>query len=241
MSKRIKLIGFDLDGTLTQHKTPIDARNRNVLAKLKEDYFVVMVAAGSCERVYHQLKEFPIDIIGNYGMQESTTILKSGLTQFKLIKNHKVPARRSEILEIANKIRGETSYAEFKGDTVEFHESGVITYPLLGTKASLQEKLRFDPDRSKRRKIYETVKQGFKSYNVFIGGSSSFDIVPKPYNKYFALREFAEKKNVSKDEILYVGDDFGHGGNDEPVLKSGIKCIDIRDYKDFAIALEKFL
>mgnify|MGYP002520456354 CR=1 FL=1 len=37
MSK-IKLIAFDLDGTLTQHKTKLDPVNRAVLEKLAENY-----------------------------------------------------------------------------------------------------------------------------------------------------------------------------------------------------------
>ena len=35
----IKLIAFDLDGTLTQHKTPLDAKNRAVLDKLAEKVY----------------------------------------------------------------------------------------------------------------------------------------------------------------------------------------------------------
>ena len=34
----IKLIAFDLDGTLTQHKTPLDAKNKAVLDRLAEKY-----------------------------------------------------------------------------------------------------------------------------------------------------------------------------------------------------------
>ena len=30
---KIKIIAFDLDGTLTQHRTPLDERNRAVLVK----------------------------------------------------------------------------------------------------------------------------------------------------------------------------------------------------------------
>ena len=32
----IKLIAFDLDGTLTQHKTPLDPQNKAVLDRLRE-------------------------------------------------------------------------------------------------------------------------------------------------------------------------------------------------------------
>ena len=44
----IKAFAFDLDGTLTQHKTPLDDKNRAVLEKLAERYTLLMVGAGTC-------------------------------------------------------------------------------------------------------------------------------------------------------------------------------------------------
>ena len=32
----VKVFAFDLDGTLTQHKTPLDDKNRAILEKLAE-------------------------------------------------------------------------------------------------------------------------------------------------------------------------------------------------------------
>ena len=46
----IKLIAFDLDGTLTQHKTPLDEKNKSVLNRLGEKYKLLMVGAGQLSR-----------------------------------------------------------------------------------------------------------------------------------------------------------------------------------------------
>ena len=80
---KYKLIAMDLDGTLTQHKSKLDKHNTQLLLDLKKDYDLVMVGAGGCLRIYNQMNQFPIDIIGNYGLQEST--IENG--QFKLIRN----------------------------------------------------------------------------------------------------------------------------------------------------------
>ena len=69
MSNDVRLIAFDLDGTLTQHKTPLDEKNRAVLQRLAQRYRLLMIGAGSCTRIFHQMNDFPIDIAGNYGMQ----------------------------------------------------------------------------------------------------------------------------------------------------------------------------
>ena len=64
-----KAFAFDLDGTLTQHKTQLDDQNRAVLEKLAARYTLFMVGAGTCARIHRQLGGFPMDVIGNYGMQ----------------------------------------------------------------------------------------------------------------------------------------------------------------------------
>ena len=116
---------------------------------------------------------------------------------------------------------------------MEFHDSGLITFPLLGTAAPLAEKLAFDPDRSKRRKIYSRVCEVFAGYNCFIGGSSSFDITQGEYNKYFALKRFCENNRITLEDVVYFGDDFGTGGNDSHVKIGGVDCIEITDYREF--------
>lgn len=76
-----RLIGFDLDGTLTQHRTPLGEEPKALLAALSEKYKVIMVGAGNAPRIYRQMGGFPIDIIANYGMQESRwSFMKAGWT-----------------------------------------------------------------------------------------------------------------------------------------------------------------
>lgn len=220
-----ELVAFDLDGTLTEHRTPINETNFALLEKIQEKYKTVIVGAGTCDRILQQLRHFPIDIIGNYGMQTSV-IIDGGRT----VQKQCIEVNQEEIEKKINEIRKQTGYVEYAGEPVEFHDSGVITFPLLGTKANIEEKLTFDPIRNKRREIYSLVKDYFSDYTVFIGGSSSFDIVPKQYDKYKALVKYASERNIALDKVLYVGDDFSEGGNDEQIYHSEIKCIEIKNY-----------
>lgn len=221
-----KLIAFDLDGTLTEHRTSIDENNYKLLEDIQKTYETVIVGAGTCERIAKQLRGFPIDIIGNYGMQKSLWSVDR-----RSIEKDEVLVDIEAVTQKVNTIRELTGYVSFKGHSVEFHESGVITLPLLGTEAEIQDKLVFDPTREKRRAIFTLVKEYFIDYTVFIGGSSSFDIVPKQYNKYIALCEYARTKSIELNEILYVGDDFSEGGNDEQIFTSDIDCVEIESYK----------
>ena len=116
-----------------------------------------------------------------------------------------------------------------------------MTIPLLGTKALQEDKLAFDPDRSRRRAIYDEVCALFPDYNVFVGGSSSFDMAPKPFNKYYALDLWCRENGVAHHEVVFVGDDYGLGGNDESVFLSDIPFVTVDDYTKLAVSLAPWL
>ncbi len=222
-----KLICFDLDGTLTQHRSPLEAQNRAVLDKLGKKYKLLMVGAGGAERIYGQMGQYPIDILGNYGMQESRIV--DG--KFVLVREEVAPVDQAFFTEQCDYLRRKYGYTEFKGEAVEFHATGMVTFPLLGTKADIADKVAFDPTREKRKVLYPEVLEIFKDFTVYIGGSSSFDFSAKRFNKYDAIMKYAEENGYTKDEILYVGDDFGDGGGDSHVRLGGMDYVEITDYR----------
>ena len=236
---KIKLVAFDLDGTLTQHKTPLSAEHRAVLDKLGEKYKLVMLGAGMCRRIFNQMGQYPIDIYGNYGMQ--LALYRPELQDIEIIENITLPCDRESVEKRVTMLREKYGYTEYAGDNVEYHASGAVTFPVLGTKAKQEDKLAFDPDRSKRRAIYEDVKQVFSDYIVFVGGSSSFDMTPAPYNKAYALERYCKEHGFKHDEVVYVGDDYGPGGNDESVYLSDFNYIEIDNYLDFPKLMEQLL
>lgn len=230
---------MDLDGTLTQHKQLLDEANRKALERLAEKYKLLMAGAGQVMRIFNQLGQFPIDIIGNYGLQYGAYHEES--KTMEIVRDLSFPVNKEEIEEKARKIREKYGYTDYAGDSIEYHPSGCITFAILGTKAKAEDKLAFDPDRSKRRKIYEEVCETFSDYNVFVGGTSSFDMAPKPYNKYHALDLYCKEHGFSHDEVVYIGDDYGRGGNDEAVYVSDFPYLCIDDYRTFSQIVKPLL
>ena len=223
---------MDLDGTLTQHKQPLSPEARAALEALAEKYKLLMVGAGQVQRIFHQMEKFPIDIIGNYGLQYGTYNAETG--EMDIQRNLSLPqGNRDEIEAKVTALRKKHGFTEFAGDNVEYHPSGCLTFPILGTKAQQADKLAFDPDRVKRRKIYAEVCENFPDYVVFVGGSSSFDMAPKPYNKYYALDMYCREQGLAHENVLFIGDDYGTGGNDESVYLSDIPFMCVDDYRTF--------
>jgi len=228
---KIKLVAFDLDGTLTQHKTPLSEEHRQILEQLSKKYKLLMAGAGMCQRIFNQMNQYPIDIVGNYGLQYAE--YNPNTKELEIKKNVVKPIDKDSIEKRVTAMRQKYGFTEYAGDNVEYHASGCVTFPILGTKAKQEDKLAFDPDRSKRRAIYEDIKKVFSDYIVFVGGSSSFDMAPAPYNKAYALAEYCKEHGIAHDEVVYVGDDYGPGGNDESVYLSDFNYLTIDDYRDF--------
>ena len=232
-----KLVAMDLDGTLTQHKSPLEPECRQVLEELSLHYRLLMVCAGGCERVYVQMGRYPIDIIGFYGMQTSTIIYG----ELVIVDNHTVKIDRDTVLDRVMAIREEFGFCDYAGESVEFHSSGLITFPILGTMAPFDKKLAYDPDRTKRRQYFGKVRDVFGDYTVFIGGTSSFDIAPRPYNKLYAIDNYLKSAGLMREDVIYFGDDYGLGGNDSDVFESGIEFVCIDNYRGFPLKAKKKL
>lgn len=222
---------MDLDGTLSQHKQSLSEETRRTLFALSKKYKLVMVGAGQVGRIRNQMENFPIDIIGNYGLQYAEY---NSETDDIIIKRDLIlPCDRASVEKRVSALRSKYGFTEFSGDSVEFHPSGCVTFAILGTKAKAEDKLAFDPDRKKRRAIYDEVVDTFSEYVVFVGGSSSFDMAPKPYDKRYALSLYCEEKGILPEETVFIGDDYGRGGNDESVYLSEFGFIKIDDYRTF--------
>ena len=236
---KIKIVAMDLDGTLTQHKQQLSKENKEALDKLSQKYKLIMVGAGQVMRIFNQLGQYPLDIIGNYGLQYGT--YNENTKSIDIVRDLVFPVDKASVEERVTYLREKYGFTEFAGDNVEFHPSGCVTFPILGTKAKQEDKLAFDPDRKKRRKIYDDVIKTFSDYTVFVGGSSSFDMAPMPYNKYYALDLYCKENNLTHENVVFIGDDYGLGGNDESVYKSDFAYITIDDYRDFPEVIKPIL
>ena len=232
--RRKKLVAMDLDATLCQHRSPIPERNLAALGELKKHFKCIMVGAGNAPRIYHQMGDYPIDIVANYGMQ----VAEAEDGNFRIVKAVTNEVDRAFFREKTDYLRQKYGYTQYEGEPLEFHASGMVTFGLLGTKPSAEHKLAFDSDRKKRRAMYPEVVKIFKDYSVYIGGSTSFDFAGKQYNKYDATLTWAKEHGYTLDDIIFIGDDFADGGGDSHVRIKGMDHIVITDYKNFANAVK---
>ena len=235
--RRKKVVAMDLDATLCQHRSPIPEKNLAALKKLDAKYKCVMIGAGNAPRIYKQMGNYPIDIVGNYGMQ----VAEGANGEFRIVKALTNEVDRAFFREKTDMLRAKYGYTEYEGEPLEFHASGMVTFGLLGTAPSAEHKVAFDPDRKKRRAMYKEVCDIFKDFSVYIGGSTSFDFAGKEYNKYDATLAWAKDHGYEEKDVIFIGDDFADGGGDSHVRIKGMDHIVITDYKNFANAVSVLL
>ena len=194
-----RLVCLDLDATLCQHRTTPPPENLAALRELEKRYKCIMVGAGNAPRIYKQMGNYPIDILANYGMQESKMI--DG--KFTIVRQVTNAVDRAFFKEKTDYLRQKYGYTNYWGNSVEFHPSGMVTFGLLGTTPPAGMKIKFDPDRKKRRAMYPEVCKIFKDFSD------------------------------ARDEIIFIGDDFDDGGGDSHVRIKGMDYIAIDDYRKF--------
>ena len=153
-----RLLAFDLDGTLTQHKSRLDAPARAALTALSEHYRLLMVGAGRCRRIFEQMERFPIDIIGNYGMEYAEYDAETG--DIRTVFDETVPCCRETQLARAEKLRDRYGFTQYAGDSLEFHASGCVTFAILGTAAQLPEINLSDPGDIIGKNTVDAMKSG---------------------------------------------------------------------------------
>ncbi len=224
-----RLVCLDLDATLCQHRSAPPPENLATLRELMKRYKCIMVGAGNAPRIYRQMGNFPIDILANYGMQESKMV--DG--EFRIVRQVTNQVDQAFFRRETDRLRAKYGYTKYYGNPIEFHASGMVTFGLLGTTPPKEMKMAFDPDKAKRRAMYAEVCEVFKDYSVFIGGSSSFDFAGPQYNKYDCVMTYAREHGYARDEIIFIGDDFGDGGGDSHVRLKGLDYIEIEDYRKF--------
>ncbi|MBP3919581.1 MAG: HAD family phosphatase [Clostridia bacterium] len=239
-----RLIAFDLDGTLTKPQSPIEPQNLQFLEQMSKRYHLVIIGAGSCRRIFEQIKHFQIDIIGNYGMEGAEYDAEKD--DIRMIFSHTVPLqpepRGREVMEQRiHRLRHMFGFTDYVGESAEFYASGCVTFPILGTAAPLDRKMALDPDRTIRRPLLARVREVIPEYNVFIGGTSSFDFTPAGFDKYHALAEYCRVHGYTHEEVLFSGDDYGDGGNDASVYTSEIAFLPVHDYHQLPTLYKAFL
>lgn len=229
-----KLIIFDLDGTLAESKSALDAEMATLLGRLLRTIEVAIISGGD----WPQFEAQVLSRLADDTRLTNLSLLPTCGTKFythagiwKTLYSEEFSAPQKKIIIDALQEAPETAGIELEqhwGDVIEDRGSQII-FSALGQAAPLAEKKKWDPDFVKRKKIQVILDALLPDYSVKLGGSTSIDVTRPGIDKGFGIKKLQDVLGVGRKEMLFIGDALFPGGNDYPAKEAGVDCIQVRD------------
>ncbi len=243
-----QLIAFDLDGTLTESRSPLDSEMAELLCKLLSETNVVVASGAS-------LVQFQKQFLNNLrcdrkSFQNLYLFLTNGGSFYKY-ENEWINVytetfsqdEKEKILNAFEKAFQETGITPPKtihGTLIE-DRGCQMTFSGLGQTAPLELKKKWDPDHSKRLVIMQALERHLPEFEISIGGTTSIDVTKKGIDKAYAITQIKKHLRIPKEEILLIGDALFKGGDDYPVKRMGIARILVSGTEETKKIIKKLL
>lgn len=251
---RKKVIAFDLDGTLAESKSPLEDRMGELLRQLLTKFHVCVISGGKLgqfeKQLLSNLKADPMQLeqlhlMPTCGTQYYTYSIADEKWDQVYAENF-TDAEKKKIRESLEKGVKALGYEEPKvyGDTIEDRGSQ-LTFSALGQDIvdelgmeGVEKKEAWDPSGDKKLKLRDYVAELIPEFEVRTGGATSIDVTKPGIDKAYGMRKLMDLLDVSKEEILFMGDRLKEGGNDYPVKAMGIDSLEVSHWEDTALAVE---
>lgn len=230
-----KLIVFDLDKTLAESKQIIDDEMAALLCLLLNRRKVAVISGGSFTQFQKQLVS---KLQG--GKLESLFLFPTCGSAFYRYENDAWLNVYTETLSPEDTCRIFKAFEDMfkeigfkKPETMYGYliedRATQITFAAHGSEAPLHIKGAWDPDRTKRLKMIELLQRLIPGFEIRTGGTSSIDVTRKGIDKAYGIMQMEKHLNIPRSQMSFVGDDLGPGGNDHPVIATGVEIIAVTD------------
>jgi phosphomannomutase len=229
-----KLIVFDLDGTLTESKSSLDAEMAPLLGRLLSVVKVSVISGGNWPQFEKQLlPDLPKgDSLKNLSLLPTcgTKFLRYDGAWKELYSEDFTAAEKERIISALKEALASTAYKAEKvwGEVIEDRGSQ-ITFSALGQQAPIEEKKKWDADFAKRKEITALLSRTLPGFSVRMGGTTSIDVTRPGIDKGYGIRKLRDTLGIAIDEMIFVGDALFPGGNDYAAKEAGVLSIQVRD------------
>jgi HAD superfamily hydrolase (TIGR01484 family) len=229
-----KLIVFDLDGTLAESKSSLDAEMAGLLNALLRIVKVSVISGGDWS-------QFEKQVLANLSTDDrlkNLSLLPTCGTRFykydtswkKLYSEDFTGDEKKRIISSLKQATNSPDVRPAKtwGDMIEDRGSQ-ITFSGLGQLAPLAEKKKWDPEFKKRKRIETILTKLIPEFSVRLGGATSIDVTKPGIDKAYGIRKLRDILGISIQEMIFIGDAIFPGGNDYPPEEAGVFSIEVKD------------
>jgi len=229
-----KLIVFDLDGTLAESKSSLDAEMAKLLSALLEIVKVAVISGGDWPQFEKQLL---VNLPHDERLKNLSLLPTCGTKFYRYAKDWKKiyseDFTADEKKKITSSLKQAIASSGFKvekvwGEAIEDRGSQ-ITFSALGQQAPIEEKKKWDADFTKRKKIKALLDKLIPDFSIRLGGTTSVDVTKPGIDKAYGIRKLRDILGIAIPEMIFVGDALFPGGNDYPAKEAGVLSIRVRD------------
>lgn len=244
-----RLVVFDLDDTLAESKQPLDEEMAGLLRALLGRTKVAVISGGHMPRFEEQF----LPSLGASGEEMQNLVLAptcaSALylydTEWKAKYRHTLTDQEKQkitdtfALHVFDKI---FTIPEVRwGDIMEDRET-MMSFAGLGQHAPIAEKKVWDPDQKKRHVIREAVLPHLDDdFEVRIGGATTIDITRKGIDKGYGIEQIESHVGIPRENMVFIGDALFEGGNDHPVIATGVRTVQVENHHHTKDIIREFL
>ncbi|KAI0977971.1 hypothetical protein GJ496_012006 [Pomphorhynchus laevis] len=207
---------FDVDGTLTHPRMPIECSIKNCLMNAREKYIIGLVSGSDLVKISEQVGPNIVNEFDYIFPENGLITYHNGkLIHSKQIKEY---FGDSELQRFANYVLKYIANLElpFKRGTFFELRSGLINISPIGRNCSKEERDIFeayDKVHQIRKNMIQSMTEEFSHLDIVysIGGQISFDVFPRGWDKTYCLNIL---QHDGVKDIHFFGDKVYKGGND---------------------------
>ncbi len=245
-----KVIVCDLDGTLAVSKSALSPEMAETIMNILPKYYFAIISGGGFaqfeKQVISQLhgdSQFFKNLYIFPTMGGMCYTYDTEVSEWKKIYDESLAEdERKQIMDAFDYAipKSGVDLSNPYGKLVEDRETQV-TFSGRGQEAPPEVKADWDPDKSKRQKIVDLLKEKIPNYEFHLNGSTSIDVTRQGLDKAHAIEKLQEILKLEDENVLFLGDALFPGGNDEPAKRTGIDYIQVSDPQQTLEILREYI
>lgn len=220
----MKIVFFDMDGTLTRSRSEISEEMTKALQSLSVGHHVIVISGATDWQMNKQLAD-AIEWVSFLMAQNGNHVIPKGCvpTRRELswqqqmdIFNH-IQQMMFDVSAKRNESPDEWPVPKDYNDLVQ-DRGCQVSYSLIGHNAPLEEKEAFDPGGNKRAALLRNYPLRGHNVTAKIGGTTCIDYIDADGTKGANIARLITQEGWDSKDCLYVGDALFPKGNDESVI-----------------------
>ena len=237
-----KLIVFDLDGTLAESKSSLDAGMAKLLNTLLGIMKVAVISGGNWPQFEKQL----LSNLTHDEHLKNLSLLPTCGTKFykyngewkKIYSEDFTSDEKRKVISSLTKVMDEVDFKIEKvwGEVIEDRGSQV-TFSALGQQAPIEEKKKWDPKFVKRKRMKILLDTIIPGFSVHLGGTTSIDVTKPGIDKAYGIRKLRDTLGITIKEMIFIGDAVFPGGNDYPAKEAGVVTIQVKNPEETKLVI----